>query len=366
MEPIIQPSTIAIDGPAGSGKSTLALKLAEKINYLFFDTGVMYRAVTWLATQRGIPVEDEASITLLAEKSQIDVRPATIQDGRTNDVLAEGADITWEIRTPQVDASVSIVAAYPGVRQALTHQQRRVGQRGRIVMVGRDIGTVVLPEADLKIYLDASVQARASRRAAELATRGQPANYEEILTSMRLRDQIDSSRQVAPLKAAPDAVRLISDHLDADQVLEIAARWVTHGSAKQPPLTGKIDLITVLAEDMVGMVHFYQQVLGFMPVTNSGSYIEFEHQGIRFAICQRSVLADITRHPAYQQEKLGESFELAFLVDAPAAVDVAYLEVLARGAAPVHPPQDMPWGQRTAFFADPEGNIHEIFANPPS
>jgi cytidylate kinase len=333
---------------------------------LFFDTGVMYRAITWLALQRDIPLEDEKKVTRLAENTQIDVRPASKNDGRTNDVLVDGQDVTWEIREPLVDAQVSIVAAYPGVRHALTLQQRRVGLRGRIVMVGRDIGTVVLPDADLKIYLDASPEQRAHRRTDELSARGQAADFEEILDSMRKRDHIDSSRKVAPLQAAPDAVRLISDHLNADQVLQIAVRWAEQGLGQLPLFSGAIDLITILADDVPAMVRFYEQVLGFTPLSDTGGYVEFKHQGVRFAICNRTILADITQHPSCQAEPAGQSFELAFLVKNPSAVDETYLELLARGASPVSAPQDMPWGQRTAFFADPEGYIHEIFANPPA
>jgi cytidylate kinase len=162
------PSVIAIDGPAASGKSTLARLLAEELGYLYFDTGVMYRAVTWIALQRNLVIEDEAAITSLAQSIPIDVRPPSKQDGRAYDVWVEGQDITWQIRRPEVDANVSPVSAYAGVRQALSAQQRRIGQRGRVVMVGRDIGTVVLPEAGLKIYLDASAEERARRRYKEL------------------------------------------------------------------------------------------------------------------------------------------------------------------------------------------------------
>jgi CMP/dCMP kinase len=146
------PSVIAIDGPAASGKSTVGLRLANTLGYLFFDTGVMYRAITWLTLARGIDVHDEAAVTRLAEDAQIDVAPASKPDGRVLDVLVEGQDITWEIRSRKVDENVSLISAYRGVRRALCQQQRRIGQRGNIVMVGRDIGTVVLPEADLKIY----------------------------------------------------------------------------------------------------------------------------------------------------------------------------------------------------------------------
>ncbi len=214
------PNTIAIDGPAASGKSTLGKKLAEELGYLYFDTGVMYRAVTWLALERGLPIEDEAGVTALAENCEIDIRPASLDDGRDNDVLVDGIEITWGIRSPQVDANVSPVAAYPGVRAALTAQQRRIGLRGRVVMVGRDIGTVVLPEAKLKIYLDASADERAQRRYEQLRERGLEANYEDILAVVRQRDQIDSTRDVAPLQAAPDAVVVNSDDLDAQGVLK--------------------------------------------------------------------------------------------------------------------------------------------------
>jgi len=220
--PSTPPSAIAIDGPAASGKSTLGLRLANALGYLFFDTGIMYRAVTWLALQRGIDVHNEAALTALAEKTQIDIAPASRSDGRAGDVLVEGVDITWETRLPEVEANVSIVSAYRGVRSALSQQQRRIGQRGHIVMVGRDIGTVVLPEADLKIYLDASAEQRARRRYDELVARGAQADYNEILAKVIERDRIDSTRDVAPLKAAEDAVVLDSDKLDADEVFERA------------------------------------------------------------------------------------------------------------------------------------------------
>jgi cytidylate kinase len=215
-------SIIAIDGPAASGKSTLGHKLAQSLGYLYFDTGVMYRAVTWLALNQGIQIEDEAAITSLAERVKIDVRPPSTKDGRAYDVMVNGRDITWEIRRPEVEAHVSPVSAYAGVRKALTAQQRRIGKRGKVVMVGRDIGTVVLPEADLKIYLDASVEERARRRYQELVDRGEIADYGHILAAMRKRDQIDSNRKVAPLRPAEDARILCSDGLDAGQVLEAA------------------------------------------------------------------------------------------------------------------------------------------------
>lgn len=214
------PSIIAIDGPAASGKSTLGLRLAEALGYLFFDTGVMYRAVTWLVLDRGVDVSDEAAVTALAESIPIEVAPASVRDGRTSDVIVDGRDITWETRLPEVEKNVSPVSAYRGVRAALTRQQRRIGLRGNVVMVGRDIGTVVLPEADLKIYLVATAEERARRRYDEILARGEKADYREILAKVVERDRIDSTRDVAPLKPAEDAVLLDSDNLNADQVFE--------------------------------------------------------------------------------------------------------------------------------------------------
>ena len=218
------PSIIAIDGPAASGKSTLGRRLAESLGYLFFDTGVMYRAVTWQALERGIDVRDEAAVTALANEMTIDVRPASAPDGRLCDVLANGIDITWESRSAAVDANVSIVAAYRGVRIAMGEQQRQIGRRGRVVMVGRDIGTIILPEADLKIYLDASATERARRRYEELQARGVETSLNDVLSMVLERDRIDSTRDVAPLSVAADAVLIDSDKLTADEVLEHVKR----------------------------------------------------------------------------------------------------------------------------------------------
>ena len=216
------PSIIAIDGPAASGKSTLGLRLAQALPYLFFDTGVMYRAITWLALNRGINVKDEIAVTVLAQNMPIEVAPASTPDGRACDVFVEGKDITWQTRTPEVEINVSVVSAYRGVRGALSQQQRRIGRRGKIVMVGRDIGTVVLPDADLKIYLDASAEERARRRYEEILARGGEADYDEILAKVKERDRIDSTRDVAPLRIAEDAVVLNSNHLSAEEVFEQA------------------------------------------------------------------------------------------------------------------------------------------------
>ena len=214
------PSIIAIDGPAASGKSTLGLRLANALGYLFFDTGLMYRAVTWLALSKGIDMRDEAAISALAEETQIEVAPASKSDGRACDVIVEGRDITWETRLPEVDANVSIVSAYRGVREALSRQQRRIGLRGNVVMVGRDIGTVVLPEADLKIYLDASAGERAKRRNDEVMRRGAESDYDDVLSKVIERDRIDSTRDVAPLKAAEEAVVIDTDSMNAEEVFD--------------------------------------------------------------------------------------------------------------------------------------------------
>ena len=214
------PSIVALDGPAASGKSTLGRSLADSLGYLFFDTGIMYRAITWIALQHDLNLKDETTITELAQKAQIDIRPPSKADGRSCDVIIGERDVTWEMRDGEVDANVSVVSAYAGVRKALSEHQRRIGMRGRVVMVGRDIGTVVLPEADLKIYLDASAEERARRRFDELVARGEQADYDEILKKVIERDRIDSTRAVAPLRPADDAVIIDSDKMDAGQVFD--------------------------------------------------------------------------------------------------------------------------------------------------
>jgi len=213
------PNIIAIDGPAASGKTTIANQLAEKWGYLFFDTGVMYRAVTWLALHKKISTKDEESVTDLADRIKIDVAPPSQDDGREYDVIADGIDVTWKIRKKKVDSRVSRVSAYPGVRKALTIQQRRIGLVGKVIMVGRDIGTVVLPEADLKIYLDASVVERANRRYKQRIDRGEDVELAKIQKKLEKRDNIDSTREVAPLRAAEDAVLIDTNDLCVDEVV---------------------------------------------------------------------------------------------------------------------------------------------------
>jgi cytidylate kinase len=226
-EPNRKISTIAIDGPAASGKSTLAKELAGELDYLYFDTGVMYRAVTLAAIRQGVSVDDEGKVSAIASGLDLDVRPPSVRDGRQYDVIMDGEDVTWAIRSPEVDRNVSQVSMYAGVREAMTRRQRQIGERGKVVMVGRDIGTVVLPDADLKIFLDASVEARAERRFEECKARGEVVDYADILEDMRRRDRIDSTRELAPLQVAADAIVLINTELSVEQeltqVLEVIA-----------------------------------------------------------------------------------------------------------------------------------------------
>ncbi|MGC9359954.1 MAG: (d)CMP kinase [Anaerolineae bacterium] len=212
--------TIAIDGPAASGKSTVGEGVARQLGYVYLDTGVMYRAVTWAALDRGIPIEDEAAVSQLAEDLEIRVLRPTVDDGRQYTVLADGIDITWEIRSAEVNRGVSPVSAYPGVRRALTARQRAIGKEGGVVMVGRDIGTVVLPDAEVKVYLDASLQERARRRHLEDQRRGKESDLDEVMAELERRDQIDSTRAAAPLRPADDATIIDSTNMTANQVVD--------------------------------------------------------------------------------------------------------------------------------------------------
>lgn len=215
-----KPSTIAIDGPAASGKSTVGALLAERLGYVYLDTGVMYRAVTWAAVTRGVPIQDEVAVTRLAQQLTIEILRPTVHDGRQGTVLADGQDVTWAIRSPEVDRHVSPVSEYEGVRAVLSAQQRRIGRCGQVVMVGRDIGTVVLPGADLKVYLDADLEKRAGRRHRDMLARNPRATYDAALESVRRRDEIDSHRRHSPLRAAADARIIDTTHLGVEEVLE--------------------------------------------------------------------------------------------------------------------------------------------------
>ena len=210
---------IAIDGPAGSGKSTVAERTAEILGFLYFDTGVMYRAVTLAAIRQGVDIDNESEVTSIAQDILIDIQPPTEDDGRAYTVLLDSEDVTWKIRSPEVEAFVSVVSTYHGVRDAMTTRQREIGLRSNVVMAGRDIGTVVLPEADLKVYLDASVDERARRRYEESLSRGEEISFEEILSSIRIRDFLDSTRNHAPLRRAPDAIVIDTTDLTIEEVV---------------------------------------------------------------------------------------------------------------------------------------------------
>lgn len=204
---------IAIDGPVASGKSTLGRLLAQRLGYRFVDTGAMYRALTWRAIKLSIDLEDEEELSQLAANTKIEFAPPE------DNVLVDGHDVTREIQDWEVEAGVSLVARVAGVRKVLVEQQRGLAQKGKIVMAGRDIGTTVLPHAELKVYLVASVEERARRRYLELVERGEEADYEAILADLIRRDEIDSERSISPLQPAPEARIIDTDGLSADQVL---------------------------------------------------------------------------------------------------------------------------------------------------
>ena len=213
--------TIAIDGPAASGKSTIGFYLADYLQCLYLDTGVLYRAVTWAVQDRGIPIVDEARVTRLAEEVEIEVLPVaeSESDGRQYTVKVGGRDVTWELRSPQVEGAVSPVSAYPGVRAALTRRMREIARHTSVVMVGREIGTVVLPDATLKLFVVASAEERARRRYQELRQKGKGVTYDEVLEGIRHRDTIDSQRETAPLRAAADAICFDTTALDIEAMM---------------------------------------------------------------------------------------------------------------------------------------------------
>jgi cytidylate kinase len=210
----VPPRTIAIDGPAGSGKTVIGLWLARKLGYAFLDTGVLYRAITRLALRDGLPTSDGAGLAAAAAAAEINVLP---HPERGYVVEIDGRDVTEELFAPAVNAEVSTVAAHPAVRRELLPVQRRIAGRGRVVMVGRDIGTVVLPEAELKLYLDAPPGERARRRWEQERRAGGTRSLEEVLADIRQRDRLDSERATAPLRPAPDATILETDRLGLDE-----------------------------------------------------------------------------------------------------------------------------------------------------
>jgi cytidylate kinase len=203
---------IAIDGPSGAGKSTVGHALAERIGATFVDTGLMYRALTLAAVERGVDLEDGVALGRLAASCAIEVeRPGPGHPDRLETVLLEGRDVTDEVRSQRVDRSVSAVSRHAAVRDAMLSVQRAAALRGDSVMVGRDIGTVVLPDATLKVYLVAAAEVRAARRAAEM---GAPERFEEYLAEILRRDAADSGREIAPLRQAAGALVLDTGVLD--------------------------------------------------------------------------------------------------------------------------------------------------------
>lgn len=211
------PQRIAVDGSAASGKSTVGRRLAERLGYAFLDTGVMYRAVTYAALERKTGLEDSAALGDLARSLPIDV---SLEDRGGTRITIKGEDVTDMLRSQNVEDHVSIVSRAPQVREALVALQREIATRHPIVMAGRDIGTVVLPDADLKIYLDASIEERARRRYADFLASGQKVSEEIVLEDIRRRDRIDSEREVSPLRPAADAAIIATDGLTLEQVME--------------------------------------------------------------------------------------------------------------------------------------------------
>jgi len=210
---------IAIDGPAGSGKSTVARALAVRLGFHYLDTGAMYRAVAWRALDSGVSIADEDAIARIAADEPIAFEHAGGEALPTR-VLIGGRDVTAQIRTPEADDAVSPVARLPRVRAAMVAQQRALGHAGDIVVEGRDIGTVVFPDADLKVYLTASADERARRRTAEQAAKGHDVSEFTVAEAMARRDTIDSQRETSPLIAADDAIEVDTTGLTVEQVIE--------------------------------------------------------------------------------------------------------------------------------------------------
>ena len=206
------PTVLAIDGPVASGKTAVGRELARRLGYRFIDTGLMYRACTHLALRAGVGLNDAAALVRLAESVRMDI--VANPDGER--LLVDGEDVTGALRTPEVENNVSTVAAVAGVRAEMVAQQQRMAQEGRVVMVGRDIGTKVLPDAG-KVYLDASVDERVRRRLAEVAGRLTEA---EVRANLELRDKTDSEREASPLEVAGDATVVLTDDHDVTGVVD--------------------------------------------------------------------------------------------------------------------------------------------------
>lgn len=215
----MKPFRIAIDGPAGSGKSTVAKKAAEKLHFLYIDTGAMYRSIAWKALQKAGSVENITS-DLLEEIAKRSLLNMTIDDQGKNHFYIDGIEVTEEIRSPEVSRAVSEVAKNKYVREALVSHQRELGKNQSVVMDGRDIGTYVFPNAELKIFLTASARERALRRWKELKNRGENVDLDELEKEIAARDTMDERREIAPLISAADAIQLDTTNLSIDQVVE--------------------------------------------------------------------------------------------------------------------------------------------------
>ncbi len=203
-----------------AGKSAVGARVARRLVYRFIDTGVMYRALTWLALEREIDLRDEEALARLAEDVSITVGPAPSDAPEAGLMRVDGVDVTEQLRSTHVEGAVSLVARVPAVRTAMVALQRELAAQDRVVMAGRDIGTVVLPDAPLKVYLDASPEERARRRYEELRTSGRDVTLQQVQDGLARRDAIDSERPVSPLRPAEDAVIIDTDHLSLDEVVE--------------------------------------------------------------------------------------------------------------------------------------------------
>jgi len=224
---------VAIDGPAGAGKSTISVRLAEKLGYLYIDTGAMYRAVAYLVAERGVDPEDEVALKDLCSNLRIDLVAA---DSGLK-VYAMGEEVTRQIRTPKISKLTPLVAASPAVRAAMLLMQRKLGEVGGVVLEGRDIGTVVFPEAQVKFFLCASAEERGRRRYAELQQKGMHAELHETIAAVRERDQADMNRAHAPLKQADDAVVVDSTRMTIDEVIVLMEGLVKEYEKNQKNLT---------------------------------------------------------------------------------------------------------------------------------
>lgn len=216
--------TISIDGPVAAGKTAVGKLLAQRLGYRFIDTGAMYRAITWLAIKHQVDLSDAEALGALAGRAAIDISGGTYNSEQT--VKLNGCNVTKELRRPEVEAGVSLVSRLPGVRKAMVTRQRRMAEGGEMVMAGRDIGTVVLPQADLKIFLSASPTERARRRHLELSQAGQDADYQVILSELLKRDRLDMERSDSPLKPAEDARVIDTDHLSMEEVVSLILKMV--------------------------------------------------------------------------------------------------------------------------------------------